>query len=56
MFVFIKFLGKGLDHSISGSSGLLDTAELVWDLVSDLVLLVLIVLIGAFSGLVSCGS
>ena len=54
MFFFVKFLGKGSsDHDIGGSSGLLDIVELVWDLVSVLVLIVLVVLIRTFSGLVS---
>ena len=53
MFFFIEFLGKGSDHSISGSSSLLDIVESVWDLVLTLVLVVLIVLVGAFLGLVS---
>ena len=46
-------MGKGSDHSISGSSSLLDIVESVWDLVLTLVLVVLGVLIGAFLGLVS---
>ena len=53
MFFFIEFLGKGLDHSISGSSGFLDIVELFWDLVSALVLIIPVVLIWAFSGLMS---
>ena len=44
-------MGKESDHSISGSSSLLDIVELVWDLILVLVLVVLIV--GTFSGLVS---
>ena len=42
-----------MDHSISGSSGFLDIVESFWDLVSVLVLVVSVVLIGAFSGLMS---
>ena len=53
MFFFFEFLGKGLDHSIDGSSGFLDIVESFWDLVLDLVLVVPVVLIGAFLGFVS---
>ena len=53
MFFFIEFLGKGSDHSISGSSGLLDIVESFRDLVPDLVLVVSVVLIRAFLGLMS---
>ena len=53
MFFFIEFLGKGSDHSISGSSGFLDIVESFGDLVSVLVLVVSVVLIGAFSGFMS---
>ena len=53
MFFFVEFLGKRSDHSISGSSGFLDIVESFRDLVSVLVLVVSVVLIGAFSGLMS---
>ena len=53
MFFFVKFLGKGLDHSIGDSSGFLNIIESFWDLVSILDLVVPVVLIGAFLGFVS---
>ena len=46
-------MGKRSDHSISGSSGFLDIVELFRDLVPVLVLVVSVVLIGAFLGFMS---
>ena len=53
MFFFIKFLGKGLDHSIGGSSSFLDIIESFRDLVLVLVLVIPVILVGALSGFVS---
>ena len=46
-------LGKGSDHSISGSSGFLDVVESFGDRVLVPVLVVPVILFRAFSGLMS---